>query len=358
MKSQIANELLRWYGKHRRSLPWRHRPSPYSVWVAEVMAQQTRLDTMLTYYRQWMRKFPTIAGLSTAREQDVLAMWEGLGYYSRARNLHKAAKIIVSNLDGQLPSEVEQLRELPGIGRYTAGMIASLAFNRDEPAVDGNAIRVLARVFNVEAPPISAAGREQIWQLAARHLPPRRAAQYNQALMDLGSDVCTPRTPNCVECPLKSHCQAYELGIQEKRPVKAKAPRIAQRNFAAAVIRKERNVLLRQRPPDGLLGGMWEFPNIQISNQRAKSKLTRALQDALGATFSFNRKGHEYQHTYSHFHAHLAVYSSDLNGASKLGRVKFPYRWVSISKLHELPMGKLDRRIANDLNTKSWAGKR
>jgi len=353
MKSKIAGKLLRWYGKRHRSLPWRARPRPYSVWVAEVMAQQTRLETMLPYYRRWMRKFPTIKALTAASEHDVLACWEGLGYYSRARNLRRAAQVILNDFSGRLPRTVEELRRLPGIGRYTAGAIASLAFGMDEPAIDGNTIRVLSRVFDVRKAVGSAAGQKRFWHLATAHLPAGRAAEYNQALMDLGAQTCTPRSPRCMECPLRRDCSAYRLRVQEKRPVKAKASRIAQRIFAAAVIKNERAVLLRQRPPAGLLGGMWEFPSIQLKDHsRGKSKLAHLLRNDLGIRVSFNGREKKYQHTYSHFRADLRAHYTFLNGAHKLEKAKNPYRWERLAKLGDLPMGRLDRRIANDLRTR------
>jgi len=350
VKSLIAKKLLRWYASRKRDLPWRERPEPYAVWVAEIMAQQTRLDSMLPYYRRWMKRFPNIKSLAKTDERDVLNLWEGLGYYGRARNLRRAAQVVTKEYSGRLPADLKALRSLPGIGPYTAGAIASLAFGLDAPAVDGNAIRVLARIFDVELPADSGAGKKRFWELAAEYLPPGRAADYNQALMDLGAQVCTPRQPKCGVCPLKSNCRARTLGIQEQRPVKAAAKEIPLREFAAAVIRQRGEVLLVQRPASGLLGGMWEFPNTLLSSsRRGKNTLRRSLRNEFDFDFNINKRLDIYEHTYSHFRARLQVYDCPLNGKRPKAKPPRPQRWLKTSALSELPMGKLDRQIANAL---------
>jgi A/G-specific adenine glycosylase len=199
---RLASRLLSWYDKNKRSLPWRDHPNPYAVWVSEVMLQQTRVEAVLPYCARWMRLFPDVRTLAAASEQDVLNAWEGLGYYSRARNLHKAAKVIVSQYDAEIPQTVEDLRKLPGIGRYTAGAIASIAFGKDAPALDGNIKRVYARLFDIEIPVDSPAGEKILWDLADENLPKGRAGDYNQALMDLGAIICVPKNPRCLICPL------------------------------------------------------------------------------------------------------------------------------------------------------------
>jgi A/G-specific adenine glycosylase len=314
------------------------------------MAQQTRLEAMLPYYQRWMRRFPTLRSLAAAKEHDVLAMWEGLGYYSRARNLRKAAQIVVSEYKGRLPDSVEGLLLLPGIGRYTAGAIASLAFGVDTPAVDGNAIRVLSRVFDVREPMNSSAAQKRYWALAAEHLPHGRAADYNQALMDLGAQVCTPRQPKCNACPLESACVAVRTGTQEQRPVKAKAAKNPLRRYVAAVIRKGDKVLVLQRPQNGLLAGMWEFPNVELSEAaHTKNALRRDLKLRLGISKTIGAKIGEYEHVYSHFDAHLQAFEVKLNRSASKLRSTQPHRWIEVRKLPELPMGKLDRSIANTL---------
>jgi A/G-specific adenine glycosylase len=323
------------------------------VWVAEIMAQQTRLEAMLPYYRHWMRRFPTLRSLADSKEQDVLAMWEGLGYYSRARNLRKAAQLVAAEHKGKLPNTVEGLLALPGIGRYTAGAIASLAFGVDAAAVDGNAIRVLSRVFDVREPMNSSVAQKRYWELAEEHLPRGRAAAYNQALMDLGAQVCTPRQPKCNACPLRAECAAYALGVQEQRPVKSKAAKNPLRRYAAAIVRNNDKVLVIQRPERGLLAGMWEFPNVELGEgKRVKIVLQRDLKSRFGIKETIGLRIGEYEHVYSHFDAHLQAFEVSLNGSASKLQIDRPHRWVSMRKLAELPMGKLDRSVANTLRMK------
>jgi A/G-specific adenine glycosylase len=348
MISPIAKKLLLWYRSRERNLPWRKNPKPYAVWVAEIMAQQTRLETMLPYYHRWMRRFPSVKSLAKAQEQDVLELWEGLGYYSRARNLCRAALIVKEEYGGRLPRTIDELQKLPGVGTYTAGAIASLAFGADEPAVDGNAVRVLSRLFNVKDPPTSGKGNRRFWELAKKHLPIGQAADYNQALMDLGATVCTAKNPKCDVCPVAQYCKGRKLGVQEKLPVKLKPAEMPLREFAAAVIRTDRRILIVRRPTSGLLGGMWEFPNIEIaSTKQAKAKLRQVLRKEFGFTPTLTAKLATFQHTYSHFYALLLTYDCPVNGdVPKLKHVA-DQRWVKPDELKKFPMGRLDRRIAD-----------
>ncbi len=348
--SPIAKKLLRWYAAQKRSLPWRVDPQPYAVWVAEIMAQQTRLESMLPYYKRWMRRYPSVRTLARSTEQDVLTLWEGLGYYSRGRNLRRAAQVIMKQHGGHLPSTVEELRQLPGIGAYTAGAIASVAFGVDAPAVDGNAVRVLSRVFDVALPATSAPGQKLFWVLAAEHLPAGRAADYNQALMDLGAQICKPRQPRCGVCPLRTECRAAALGIQAQRPVKVRAQRSPRRHYAAGVVQQRGRVLVMQRPPVGLLAGMWEFPNAPLRGRRgANAALRKELKQSLGLALPFKTRLGEFEHTYSHFSVLLQVFHHPLNGVRPKVNTQRKHRWLSIRQLGSLPMGKLDRRIADTL---------
>ncbi len=257
---KFAKRLLAWYAREGRKLPWRGSQDPYAVWVSEVMLQQTRVETVIPYFERWMKLFPGIGDLAAATEQDVLAAWEGLGYYSRARNLYKAARILMEEYGGKLPRDLAALRSLPGIGRYTVGAIASMAFGQDVPTLDANLRRVFARVFDVSEPADSPQGEEILWKLAEQNLPRGRAGDYNQALMDLGATLCLPKKPRCLLCPLNELCQARSLGIQEQRPVLKPKAFVPHYTVTAAVLRRDGKVLLAKRPSRGLLGGMWEFP--------------------------------------------------------------------------------------------------
>jgi len=253
-QNDFADELLHWYADNARELPWRGARDPYATWVSEIMLQQTRVETVISFYERWMQKFPDIETLAEANQQDVLSTWEGLGYYRRARNLHKAAQIVVGEMGGHLPQDAVALRKLPGIGRYTAGAIASIAFGQDEPALDGNIRRVLSRLFNLTDPVGSVQGQRRLWELAAKYLPSGKAGDFNQALMDLGAMICTPHAPECRSCPLEVHCKAYSLGVQEQLPVKKPRSQTPHFMVTAAVICQGHRVLIAQRPSGGLLG--------------------------------------------------------------------------------------------------------
>ena len=348
MSLPLAECLLDWYGRHARRLPWREHPNPYSVWISEVMLQQTRVETVLPYYQRWMERFPSVAALAEAPLNEVLSAWEGLGYYSRARNLQRAVQVVVSEHGGNLPAEPEELRKLPGIGRYIAGAIASIAYGKDEPALDGNIRRVLARVFDVSEPARSPQGERRLWQLAAEHLQPGRAGDYNQALMDLGATICTPRTPDCPSCPLNRLCIAYALGIQEQRPVleaKAKTPHYT---VTAAVIQRDGLLLIAQRPLTGLLGGMWEFPGGKLlPGEDLVSCLQREIFEELGVEIEVGGALGVFRHAYTHFRVTLHAFACRLrNGSEPQTLQVHDLRWIDPSELPGYPMGKIDRQIA------------
>ncbi len=347
--NRLASKLLDWYHANKRTLPWRGYPSAYAVWVSEIMLQQTRVEAVIPYFETWMRLFPTVQALANASEQDVLNAWEGLGYYSRARNLHKAAKLVVDEYQGDLPRDLGELRKLPGIGRYTMGAIASIAFGMDVPALDGNIKRVYARIFDIETPVDSPAGEKLLWDLADKNLPKGHAGDYNQALMDLGATICVPKNPRCLICPVMKLCQARQNGTQNQRPVKTPKKEVPHYVHAAAVILQRGKVLLAQRPSRGLLGGMWEFPNGRVNGNPAAG-LPKVLKTGYNLRLrvkrnQFTRKNEALgivQHGYSHFSVTVHVFPCELllmPGETNL-------KWVSLNTLDEYPMGKIDRQIA------------
>lgn len=352
MYSPITDRILNWYTKNARRLPWRGSSDPYVVWVSEIMLQQTRVETVEPYFERWMRRFPTLASLAQARQIEVLSVWEGLGYYSRARNLHQAAQIVMNEYGGKIPSDPKLLRKLPGIGRYTAGAIASLAFGLDEPVLDGNVRRVLSRLFNVSEPIRSPEAERRLWELAAAHLPKGKAGDYNQALMDLGAMVCTPRSPDCIRCPLSDSCSAYALGLQAQRPVTSARPDIPHYTVTAAVIQREEQVLIAQRPSNGLLGGLWEFPGGKLQpGEDLASCLQREIREELGAEIVIGGAVGTYRHAYTHFRVTLHAFHCTLvNGDDPQPLQVDELRWVSPSDLKDYPMGKIDRQIARRLN--------
>jgi A/G-specific adenine glycosylase len=350
MPSQVISVLLNWYEDNARRLPWRGRSSAYVIWVSEIMLQQTRVETVIPYFKRWMQRFPTLESLAAASQQEVLAVWEGLGYYSRARNLHRAAQIVVEQHEGKVPDNIQMLRKLPGIGRYTAAAITSIAFGKDEPTLDGNIRRVLARIFNVSEDARSTKGERILWDLAAANMPSGRAGDYNQALMDLGSMICTPRSPACADCPISSECQAYHLGVQEQRPVMASKPAVPHYQVTAAIISENGQVLIARRPPHGLLGGLWEFPGgKQQDGEDLPSCLRREIMEELDAKIEVGELFGVYKHAFTHFSITLHAFCCWLVEGEPQPIQAAELCWVERSELKDYPMGKVDRQIAHKL---------
>ena len=263
--TRLRQLLLEHYDTHRRELPWRKNQEPYRVWVSEIMLQQTRVETAIPYYDRWMERFPTVEALADGDEESVLKAWEGLGYYSRARNLHRSARLVRERLGGVIPQDSHSLKTLPGIGEYTSGAIASIAYGEVVPAVDGNVRRVLSRLFDLEDP-MDASLRKRAGELVDSDRP----GDWNQALMELGATVCTPRSPRCSACPLTGECRALAEGTQELRPASKRRPRVRAVSYAVVVaLNPAGEVLMVRRPRDGLLGGLWEFPAVEMGVEDA-----------------------------------------------------------------------------------------
>jgi A/G-specific adenine glycosylase len=347
MMTTFAKRILSWYTRHGRKLPWRGRKDPYSVWVSEIMLQQTRVDTVIPYYKKWMERFPDLASLAQASGQEVLLAWEGLGYYGRARNLHKAAKIVIEHFGGALPADVALLRKLPGIGRYTAGAIASIAFGLDAVTLDGNLRRVFARIFDVSEPADSPTGEKKLWTLAQEQLPRGRAGDFNQALMDLGAAICLPHNPACLICPVSGECRSRELGNQELRPVLKIKTEVPHVTVTAAVLRRDGRVLLAKRPSTGLLGGMWEFPGGKLEpGETLEECLRREIREETGADIRVDEPCGEYRHAYTHFRMTLHAFNCTLLDGEPQPIQADELAWVRPADLEDYPMGKVDRLIA------------
>ncbi len=340
-----ATRLLHWYVRHARRLPWRSRAGwrrgrAYAIWISEIMLQQTRAATVIPYYRRWMRRFPSLRTLAAAGREEVLAAWEGLGYYRRVHHLHRAARIIMDQRGGRMPRTVEELRALPGVGRYTAAAIASIGFGADVIALDGNVRRVLARFFDLRWSGRRNGDDAALLQQAQKILPEGRAGDFNQALMDLGSGICTPRNPDCLACPLSPFCLAYRRGTQERERFPPRRHALPRRVRIAAVVRRAGRVLLLRRPEDGLLGGLWEFPSARCSRRpRTDGAISVRIVRRLGA----------YRQTYSHFESLVRACEARLDPGGLAGILRRDRRWVFLSRLDRYPMGRVDRRIAQDL---------
>lgn len=268
--AQIASwqkSLLGWFAKNRRSLPWRENPTPYQVWVSEIMLQQTRVEVVRDYYTSWMQRFPTIEALADAEEEEVLRLWQGLGYYSRARRLHQAARYLVEHRNGELPDTLAEIQEVPGIGPYSAGAILSIAYQKQTPLVDGNVIRVLTRLLALEGDPAKAPLKNDLWELAARLVPARRPGDFNQALMELGALVCTPRNPLCVLCPFRQSCGAWQAGTPQRFPEKPAAKKATEVDVLVLLVRHRGSFAVEKLSSDARWwAGLTAFPSLELSS--------------------------------------------------------------------------------------------
>ncbi len=305
----IRRALLGWYRKTKRDLPWRKTKDPYAVWLSEIMLQQTRVETVIPYYEQFIKQFPSIESLAKAHEDRILKLWEGLGYYSRALNLQKTARIVAQERNGEFPRSVDELQLLPGIGRYTAGAIASIAFGIRAPVLDGNVKRILTRLFAVEGRIDLRETENRLWHQAEELVPAKSPGDFNQGLMELGARICLPKNPNCEECPIASWCEARKLGIPNHFPVRTPKKAIPHYEVVAAAIHKNGRYLLGKRPPGGLLGGLWEFPGGKVeSGETHQEALRREIREELGIEIEVGDPVSSVDHGYSHYTVTLHLY--------------------------------------------------
>jgi len=314
-ENDFRTALLDWFAAEKRDLPWRRDYAPYAVWISEIMAQQTQMDRVVPYFNRFLAQFPDVAALAAADEDAVLVAWEGLGYYSRARHLHAAAKKIMADFGGRLPDRPEDIRELPGIGDYTAAAIASIAFGADVPVVDANVLRILARMDDIDTPIREPAGRAKAQALAERLLPGGRARQWNQALMELGGLVCRPKKPRCAACPVRELCQARHLGIVSDRPVLSKTKDIVPLNVATGVLVQAGRVFIQKRLPKGAWGNLWEFPGGRIEpGETPEAAAVRELREETGFETDVAGKLAVIRHGYTTFRVTLHCFLLHLTG--------------------------------------------
>lgn len=358
----IARGLVPWHDHQQRDLPWRTAPAghrdPYAVWVSEIMAQQTRVDTAAGYFLRWMERFPTVAVLAAADQQDVLKVWAGLGYYARARNLHAAARLVMQEHNGVIPRDAAALRRLPGIGAYTLGAILSLAYNQAAPILDGNVKRVLSRVADVDTPLDASATTRRLWELAravVEAAPEGTAGAVNEALMELGATVCTPGEPRCLLCPIAAYCRAAALGVQTQRPVVRPKPPTPHFDVTAGVIWQGEigasPLLIAQRPQDGMLGGLWEFPGgkVEESDADLAACLRREIAEELGIAIAVGEQFTTVRHAYTHFRITLHVFHArHLSGTPQtIGCAD--WRWITPDQLHDFPFPVTDQKVIRTL---------
>ncbi len=342
--NQFATDLLAWYDQTGTELPWRGARDPYHVWLSEIMLQQTQIETVKPYYARFLAAYSTVEALAAAPLDDVLKHWEGLGYYSRARNLRRAAGQIATH---GFPDTVEGLQALPGIGRYTAGAIASIAFGVRAPVLDGNVIRVFARLLDLPDDVAQASTKAKLWQIAERWLPTDRVGDYNQALMDLGRLICKPRAPLCSDCPIREYCSAYQQGTQDERPVKATRARTPHYDVAAGIIWNERGeVLIAQRPLEGLLGGLWEFPGgKQEAGETLPECLRRELREELAIEVEVGELFTKVRHGFTHFRITLHAFTCRYLGGEPQALGVRAWAWVTPDRFDAYSFGKADRQV-------------
>lgn len=351
--SSIALALVEWFRSNARDLPWRRTLDPYGIWVSEIMLQQTQVKTVIPFWERWMKELPNIASLATLPEARLLKLWEGLGYYSRVRNLQKAAQEIVVTHHGTFPKKPDAILSLPGIGRYTTGAIASIAFGQAQPLLDGNVIRVLTRLHGIRENAREKGTSERLWNLAtdlvqaAADLPaqPKQGARLsagpcsdlNQSLMELGATVCLPTNPTCLICPVRQHCFAAAQGLTDQIPDLGKRAVATKRRFVAFVIERDGKVLVRQRSPGVVNAGLWEFPNVELTE-------AQSLVSPLGG-FIFSSEEKPFltvRHSITRYRITLDVFRAELDGSTKL---KASGEWVSKSQLHSLAFSSAHAKI-------------
>jgi A/G-specific adenine glycosylase len=347
-KRSFRRKLIAWYARHARDLPWRVSRDPYRVWVSEVMLQQTRVDAVRPYFERFMAAFPTVAALAASDESEVLRLWEGLGYYRRARSLHAAARKVVEDFDGVFPDTVEGLRTLPGVGRYTAGAIASIAYDQRAPILEANTIRLLTRLAAYCGDPLNAAGQRFLWGLAEELLPGRDVSRFNQALMELGSLVCTPVAPACDTCPAGDLCRARAEGAVETLAPTTKKLRFTDAREAAVIVRRGERLLVRKCAEGERWAGLWDFPRFALEAEGplfARDELRRKVRDQTGIECEPGALVKTLKHGVTRFRITLECYAATLSGGRRQ-RDKDDLRWVTAEALAELPLSVTGRKIA------------
>ncbi|MFM1918624.1 MAG: hypothetical protein RLZZ303_258 [Candidatus Hydrogenedentota bacterium] len=342
----IRRDLLRWYEREARDLPWRRTRDPYRIWISEIILQQTRVDQGLPYYERFVEAFPDVAALAAAPLDRVIKLWEGLGYYTRARNLHLAAQRVVAEHAGQLPQRAELLQLLPGVGRYTAAAIASIAFGERVAVVDGNVKRVLARLYNIEECIDDTATDRRLWELANALVPRKAPGDFNQAMMELGARVCVPRRPDCESCPVAAHCAALREGVEAERPVRKAKAAPKQKELAAAAVRRGEAYLLLRRPDDGLLGGLWEFPAFEMTQARAPGAfLEERCQRELGLAIKVGGLLGAVKHAYTHFKVSATLYACRHVSGEPAPEAHVEWAWVERDQLSAYALHKSQQKM-------------
>ena len=344
-QTALPRLILAWYKKHSRPLPWRETKDPYRIWISEIMLQQTQVGTVIPYYHRFIKAFPNVQALAAAAPESVLKAWENLGYYSRARNLHAAAKIIVHEFSGRIPDTPDDIKKLPGIGDYTAGAILSIAYAKPVPALDGNVRRIFIRLLAIRHPVDTVRRQKHLHDAAAALIPARRPGDFNQALMDLGASICKPKNPDCPRCPAARLCLSRLADMQNLLPVTAKTRGIPHREAYAAMIRNEEGKqLMVQRPARGLLASLWKLPGgFAKDGDKQETLLKQRVKEELGISIRVGRQLTSVKNAYSHFRVTLHVHDGRLLQGTPKAIDCRDWRWASTADLKTLPLSKIDR---------------
>lgn len=344
--------LLNWYGKQKRDMPWRKSRDPYRILVSEFMLQQTQVKTVIPYFEKWIKSFPNIKKLASATESNVLKHWEGLGYYSRARNLRKSAIQICNEYEGKVPDSLSEILKLPGVGRYTAGAVLSIAFDKKVPVLDGNVKRVLSRLMLLKENGTNQKSETRLWNEMENLLPETSCGDFNQAFMELGATICIPKNPSCQECPLKRICKAKQSGEQELFPPPKASTKISKIHVCAAVIFKKGNVYIQKRKADGLMGGLWEFPGGKMeSGETEEECLRREIKEELGLGIRISEKILTHSHSYTRFRVTLHVFQCHIHSGKFSPTACDGWKWVKPRELDQFPFPAANVKIIQLLNS-------
>ncbi|WP_110985730.1 A/G-specific adenine glycosylase [Acaryochloris thomasi] len=345
----LRTSLKIWYDQWGRDLPWRQTLDPYAIWISEIMLQQTQVKTVIPYYQRWLKRFPTLEVLAAADQQQVLKLWQGLGYYARARNLHRAAQIIVTEWGGRFPDTLDAVLQLPGVGKTTAGGILSAAFDQPVPILDGNVKRVLARLTALSVPPKRAL--LHLWLVSEQVLDPEYPRGFNQALMDLGATICLPKQPSCDRCPWSEFCQAYLLNLQTKLPMSEPRSPLPHKQIGVAVIWNDQGqVLIDRRPQKGLLGGLWEFPGGKVeAGETIPDCIAREIKEELGIEIEVGDHLITVDHAYTHFKVTLTVHHCRHLVGEPQPIACDEVRWVTLDDIEMYPFPSANQQIIDAL---------
>ncbi|MBI1923740.1 A/G-specific adenine glycosylase [Candidatus Poribacteria bacterium] len=344
--AQFRENLLQWFDKTHRKLPWRETKAPYRIWVSEVMLQQTQVKKVLEYYQKFVDRFPNVQSLADAELQEVLKCWEGLGYYARARNLHQAAKVVVQDLGGEIPADYATFRQLPGVGEYIAAAVQSIAFNHPYAVVDGNVKRVLARLFLIDTPINQAASARVFRGKADLLLDGDAPGNFNQAMMELGATICRPQSPLCMVCPVNLFCSAFQTARQEEFPLRTPSKPVPEYHIAVGVVYKGDHVLITQRKADGLLGGLWEFPGGKVSaGETAEDACIREIHEEVNLSVEIMEYFTRVRHAYTHFKIVMDVFRCRYQSGEVVLNEAVDYRWITLDALHQYPFPRANHKF-------------